>query len=367
LNAAAIEGNLEMVKLLLKHGASPLPRGKKPGFLPLDAAAGQGHLEIVKLLLEAGAPVNAQDIIGSTALSSAAIRGHKDIVVELIKTGANPNLVDRDGFTALISAIRAGNEMIVHRLLEIGADASAVTSDGRTALKIAQEGKYKKIISLIESALAQMPQSAISHMQSAERIAAEAASNEISDEEDIEPPNFSAAAADPKFQAVLSEVEKLCGSTRESLDDIEGGYSFVLTHAGAEKLLAEHHQRLLQKGAYLLRHQRDPNGKEALALLPTKDWADVIRAFQTNGANYDLMPEDIIKWMQKLSAKQPLVITGVSWDWLEGHFLGPVTESRKLARQMYKFCPDIVDQGVESVKALAQSLEKDGRFFFWWD
>ena len=192
-------------------------------------------------------------------------------------------------------------------------------------------------------------------------------SNETDGEEEFESPDFSDEAAKPNFQAVLSEVEKLCNSSRDSLSDIQGGYSFAVKNIDAEKLLAEHHQRLLQKGAYLFLYERDSNGKGALALLPTTDWADVIRAFQTNGANYDLMPEDIIKWMQKLSARQSFVITGISWDWLEGRFLDPVKESRKLARQMYKFCPDIVDQGVESVKALAQSLEKDGCFFFWWD
>jgi hypothetical protein len=35
---------------------------------------------------------------------------------------------------------------------------------------------------------------------------------------------------------------------------------------------------------------------------------------------------------------------------------------------MYKFCPDIVDQGVGDVAALAETLrEPRPRLYFWWD
>ena len=116
-----------------------------------------------------------------------------------------------------------------------------------------------------------------------------------------------------------------------------------------------------------LKAEGKPQARIPLAALPTRDWADLIHAFQTNGANYDLMPADIVKWLRKLAAKQSFTITGVSWDWLEGRLTGPVKDSRKLAHQMYDFCPDMVDQGIGSVKHLAQTLEKDGYFFFWWD
>jgi hypothetical protein len=34
---------------------------------------------------------------------------------------------------------------------------------------------------------------------------------------------------------------------------------------------------------------------------------------------------------------------------------------------MYDFCPDIVDQGVGSVKALATELRRSRSLYFWWD
>ncbi len=38
-----------------------------------------------------------------------------------------------------------------------------------------------------------------------------------------------------------------------------------------------------------------------------------------------------------------------------------------LAERMYEFCPDIVDQGVGDVDALAESLAESDHLFFWWD
>ena len=51
----------------------------------------------------------------------------------------------------------------------------------------------------------------------------------------------------------------------------------------------------------------------------------------------------------------------------EGTFTKPLAESRKLAKQMYGFCPDIVDQGAGDVSRLALELKKTQRFFIWWD
>jgi len=37
------------------------------------------------------------------------------------------------------------------------------------------------------------------------------------------------------------------------------------------------------------------------------------------------------------------------------------------AKEMYKVCPDIVDQGTGSIEALAEEMKKTKRLFFWWD
>lgn len=365
LGSAALNGDLGLVKLLLERGANPSV--KKADFPPLCAAASKGSVEMVEALLKAGAPVDSAGVSG-TALASAALRGHEPVVKILLTAGANPNVANKDGFTPLMAALRSGKESIVRLLLEAGADANAILKDGRSVLKVAQEGNKENLISLIEAAIKAQPAPKAPTKKAAPKPQAKEKEDEDEDEEEFEAPDFSEVAAGAEFQKVLREVEKLCGTKPEPLGNVDGGSSFNVPRALAEKLLAEHHQPLLKRGAYLFRSHRDHQEvQDTVSLLPTRDFTDLIRVFQTNGANYDLMPADIAKWLQKLSSQQPFVITGAGWDWLEGRFTSPIKSARKLAHQLYKFCPDIVDQGVGSVKDLARLLEKDGYFFFWWD
>ncbi len=363
----------EAVRMLLDHSALPLPKGVKLAFIPLDTAASNGSVEIVGMLLKAGAPVSAQTHRGDTALAGAALRGHLEVVKILLAAGAEPNLADADGFTPLMAALRSKKEDVVELLLDAGADITAVQKDGGNALKIAREGKNEKIISLIEAAAKKQAEAKPSTTKSAPKPKP---AKEVEDEDDLEDdedeefeaPDFSGPSKSAEFQTALQEVEKLSGSKPQPLSDIKGGYSFGMSRAEAERLLASHQRELLKKGALLFRHNRsDGHGEDKLGLLPTRDWTDLIRVFQTNGANFDLMPADIAKWMTKLSEEQPFIITGASWDWLEGRFTTEIMNPRKLAHKLYEFCPDIVDQGAGTVKDLARLLEKDGYFFLWWD
>ena len=73
---AARKGDLEIVKLLVEHGADVSHATKYTGFTGLIWAAFNGHLEIAKLLVENGADVSHANNNGDTALISAALNGH---------------------------------------------------------------------------------------------------------------------------------------------------------------------------------------------------------------------------------------------------------------------------------------------------
>jgi hypothetical protein len=55
---------------------------------------------------------------------------------------------------------------------------------------------------------------------------------------------------------------------------------------------------------------------------------------------------------------------------LEAHVSRPPTAfdaALELAREQYAYCPDIVDQGAMTVERLAQTLENETLWYFWWD
>lgn len=105
LSHAAEKGQLESVKILLKHGASVSARqwsvtgwagGKSPyrhsGATALWQATEYGHLEIVKLLLEHGANPQVRTTAGGTPLSVACKNGNAEIVKLLLSKGVDVNV-----------------------------------------------------------------------------------------------------------------------------------------------------------------------------------------------------------------------------------------------------------------------------------
>jgi ankyrin repeat protein len=96
------------------------------GSTPLYTAAVQGETEIVRLLLEAGADPNRESGGQSegTPLCAAASWGRTDVVWLLLQHGADPNLAERADevpMTALAWARRNHPEESVRLLLDNGA------------------------------------------------------------------------------------------------------------------------------------------------------------------------------------------------------------------------------------------------------
>ncbi|MCK5457486.1 MAG: ankyrin repeat domain-containing protein [Melioribacteraceae bacterium] len=72
------------VELLLQNDANPNSIDNLEHFTPLMHAAAEGHIEVVKILLDHGADPSLKDIDGDTAESFAVQKGHSK-VAKLLK------------------------------------------------------------------------------------------------------------------------------------------------------------------------------------------------------------------------------------------------------------------------------------------
>lgn len=158
LDLAARRGSLPVVRQLLAAGAD-VNYTTKSDVTPLSHATGEkkpAHEAVVKALLAAGAKPNYQALVGAARHGSAAM-------IELLAAaGADVNEVSRWG-TALILAAHEKRVDTAEALLRVGADPNLRVPDthgnypGQTALDVAKKVKAKKVLSVLEAALAGQP------------------------------------------------------------------------------------------------------------------------------------------------------------------------------------------------------------------
>jgi hypothetical protein len=301
--------------------------GVKRGRTPLHLAVVRGEAQMVRLLLARGADVNAADVVGRTPLMVAVERESEPMLRELLAAGADPNATDANKETPL--KLAAGNDAIVRLLKEAGAAA---------------------------------PPPRRKRPAKAKRTPKRAARRQPAPP--LPEPDFSAAARSPEYARAVEEMEQRCGSKTQPIKGVEGAYRYHV-HSSKRIDLRALHEEMLARGFYAF--STGATEDDELALAPTADKYEVIAAVGTNGANYDLGPPEVVQWLRDLEREVPFILTGIGFDFLKGHFTGPRAGPEDLARRMYEFCPDIVDQGCGTVEKLADSLAESDGLFFWWD
>jgi ankyrin repeat protein len=100
---ATLYNNVEVVQILIEHGANVNTQDFFNGYAALHLAARNYSLELLQLLLKHKAEVDIKDINGNTPLYLAVINanGKDGAIQRLLQNGADRNSTNNQGFSPL--------------------------------------------------------------------------------------------------------------------------------------------------------------------------------------------------------------------------------------------------------------------------
>ena len=155
---AVLNGFTECVQVLLNDGhVNVEPVVPSNDMIPLSLACQAGHLNVVLILLDHGAK-SIPNTNGEYPIHLAAREGHSDIC-RLLKSHDGWDLPDKyNEWTPLFHAARYGRENCVRVLLELGSRASVTDETGKEAIFHAAWCGHMSCVDLLLDAMTHNPQ-----------------------------------------------------------------------------------------------------------------------------------------------------------------------------------------------------------------
>lgn len=124
LHKAVTSSDQDYLTKILASGEVSIEAADKLGYTPLMNASQRGHLDIIKMLLEHGADVQAQNSSGKTSLMLACFAGNLDVAKRLREAGASWTEVDRGGSSPIHWAVDSGRSDLIEWMLTDGAEVN---------------------------------------------------------------------------------------------------------------------------------------------------------------------------------------------------------------------------------------------------
>lgn len=148
------------------------------------------------------------------------------------------------------------------------------------------------------------------------------------------------------------------------------GISFGIPQDSAIRLIYSMRTKLTPLGYSAFLTERNfgiDRQEDEIGILKTTDEYEILRVRHTNGYNYDIGPENIVAKLKEWDNRYQLEIIGADLDWFEARFSKTPDNMTSFAKEVYDFCPDVVDQGTETVEKLAEEMMREKTIYCWWD
>lgn len=118
---------------------------------------------------------------------------------------------------------------------------------------------------------------------------------------------------------------------------------------------------------YLLFFFEDDSKRVFLSMMKGGDEVEPVKWRKTNGINFNIDNNKIIEKLKEWQGVCKYEILGVGCDYIEIKFFQLPVDMDTFVKDLYNFCPDVVDQGTGEIGLLKEELIKAKFLQLWWD
>jgi hypothetical protein len=167
-------------------------------------------------------------------------------------------------------------------------------------------------------------------------------------------------------KAEIIQLPAIDQETGEVLNEFYNGIQSNIPEEQANSIVKNLKEKFRTKGYLIFVFTGDEDTKSIAVIKGTND-LDILRYRRTDGINHGYENEDIVAKISEWNDKFGLTVIGCGRDWLELEFKNLPTDLDSFSEEVYKFCPDSVDQGVEKVENLKELIKETNGIWLWWD
>lgn len=104
-----------------------------------------------------------------------------------------------------------------------------------------------------------------------------------------------------------------------------------------------------------------------LVIGPGSGPLDILRIAKTDAVNYGMVTKDLEVKLAQWHKVYGIDIWQAETDTVQLRLKRMPRDIKSFASEVYKFCPDIVDQGVGTQQALIKDIQDKKGLYLWWD
>ncbi len=178
---------------------------------------------------------------------------------------------------------------------------------------------------------------------------------------------------DPEQNSVIRyKTSEKIANAFEPYDSIVGGIKFKnVSENMAFEIIDKYFQTVKESKNYLyltnLDFDDDYNSYYDIVIAPIANQWELIKFVGTEPANYDLTTDDVINWFKERKKEFDFDIIVADLDRIEAIIITEPKSYINLGKEIYEFCPDVIDQGHSDMEELIDFLRTSKRMWFWWD